>query len=443
MIIPKKQTYETSQKKIRCTCCGSLNTQRRGKRNGKIRTYCHDCKKCPTLNHKNKKANKLLRKHLNRNSYRLLEDEEKMSRKTIYSLVNKAMGQLIDSNDLTKLMKPQNYSGIILIDGKYVPVKYVDGKSKGLVPRSKKRRGKTKKGLVILPFMDYLTHDIPIYITALSENTFDIERGFQKLKEIGYPLKIIVCDESMGKIAQVARKFFPDVIIQICLTHYSQNIDREFRVNGAKRTMKALENKLFKLGDSIFIPTRHYDIEKGRKLVNELADLEYKYDYLIKVQGVFQEIFWGAKTMEELSEAEDRLNETVGWMNLKSYPYAERIKKRYLDYYEKRKIIITAIQNPELNIPRTTNLIEGFNSTTLEIRFSSIRGFEKEETAKTYINALILKRRFQKFKDCKKKFKKLNGKSPLKIAQPLNDFGFNFDEDNWINFCQKLKKENP
>lgn len=364
-----------------------------------------------------------------------------MNRKTIYSLVNKAAGQLVHSNDLTKLMKPQNYCGIILVDGKYVPVKQVKGKTHGLVPRSKKRRGETKKGLVVLPFIDYLTHDIPVYITALSENMFDVERGFQKLKEIGYPLKIVVCDESMGEIAQVAKKIFPNVIIQICLTHYSKNIDRELKVNGAKRTIKALENKLFKLGNSIFVPTHHYDIEKGRKFVNEIADYEFEYDYLIKIQKCFQEIFWKVKTIKELNEAEDRLNEIIGLMDLKSYPHAERIKKRYLDYYKKRDLIITFIKYPKLNIPNTTNLIEGFNSTTLEMRFTSIRGFEKESTAKSYINALILKRRFQKFKDCKKKFKKLNGKSSLKIAQPLNDFGFNFDEDDWIDFCQKLKKK--
>lgn len=380
----------------------------------------------------------MLKEHLNRKSYRTLEDDAGVSKKTACSLTNKVAGELIHSNDLTKLLEPQNYSGIILIDGKYVPVKYTKERAReGLVPRSKKRRGKTKKGLVILPFIDYLTHDIPIFIVALSENMVDLERGFRKLKEIGYPLKVVVCDESMGEIAQVAKKVFPDVIIQICLTHYSRNVDREFKVNSAIRGISALEKKLCYIGDEILINTHYYNTEKARKLTNGIADLEFEFGYLIEVQNIFRKIFWSVQTEEELNQAEDELNEAIGQMNLGNYSYASRIKKRYLDYYNKRDLITAFIKYP--HIPRTTNLIEGFNSTTLEIRFTSIRGFEKEETAENYINALILKRRFQKFKDCKGKFKKLNGKSPLKIARPKRTFGFDFDNDDWIDFCRKLK----
>jgi len=340
-------------------------------------------------------------------------------------------------------MEPQGYSGIILTDGKYVPVKEVEGKPVGLVPKSWKRKGKTSKGLVILPFMDYLTHDIPVYEVALSENMFDLEQGFQKLKDLGYDLKVIVCDESMGQIVEVAKKVFPKVIIQICLTHYSRNIDKEFKVNSVSRTIKKLKKQLDHLGDSIMIPTHHHDIEKARTIVNEIADLEYEYGYLITVQRSFQKIFWKVKTNEELSEAEDELNEAIGHMNLTTYPHANALRKRYLDYYEKRDWITAFTAYPELDIPRTTNLIEGFNSTTLEIRFTSIRGFEKEEYARNYINALILQRRFQKFTDCRGKFKHLNGKSPLEIAQPKNTLLFKSYSQDWVHYCKKLKQKVP
>lgn len=392
-----------------------------------------------TINNKEKKTNKLLRDHLNRVSYRTLEEENEFTSKTICSFTNTVTKQLIHSNELTRLMKPQNYCGVILVDGKYVPVKYVDReKLEGLVPRSKKRRGKTKKGLVILPFIDYETHDIPVYTTALSENMFDIEKGFRQLKEIDYPLKAIVCDESMGEIAQVARKVFPDVIIQNCLTHYSKCIEREFKVNGIKKTMKAIERKLDKIGDSIFIPTHHSDIKKAIKLTNELADLEFEYGYLIKIQEIFQEIFWKVETAEELTEAEDKLNIVISHINFETYPYADRIQKRYLDYYQKVHQITAFTKYPDLCVPKTTNLIEGFNSTTLELRFSSIRGFEREETASNYVNALILKRRFQKFKCCRGKFKHLNGRSPLEIANPLHNLK-NLRSKDWVELCRKFK----
>jgi len=318
-------------------------------------------------------------------------------------------------------MSPQNYSGIILIDGKHVSVK--------------------EKHLVEICFIDYLTHDIPVHITAFSENMEDIETGFRLLKEMKYPLIVVVCDESMGEIATVAKKIFPGVIIQHCLTHYSRNVERTFVLNRAKISIKALERQLREMGDSFLFQTHHHDVEKARNIVNEIAQLEYEYDYLIRVNGYFQEIFWKAKNEDDINRLEDELNEAIAMMNLYQYPHAERIKKRYLDYYEKRDRLIAFTKYPHMDIPKTTNLIEGFNSTTLELRLSSIRGFEKEEHARNYLNALILKRRFQKFTDCKGKFKHLNGRSPLQISNPLHTFNFNFRGHDWIQFCSKLRKE--
>lgn len=424
-----------------------MNTCRRGKHGKNIRIYCYDCKKKVTINNKKRLANELLHDHLNRNSYRTLEVNTNLNRKTICSLTNRATDDLIHSNELTRLLNPQDYCGIILVDGKYVPVKKIEDRIDrmeerlGHVPISKKRRGKTKKGLVVMPFMDYESHDIPVYITALSENRVDIREGFKQLKEMEYPLKAVICDESMGKIAQVARQVYPDVIIQSCLTHYSKCIERSFGVNGPKRRIRSLERKLQKLGDKILIPTYHYDIERARLLVSEISDLEYQYGPLIDIHSIFQQIFWEAETEEDLNRLEDQLNITIGNIDMKKYPYAKQIKDRYLDYYDKRDMIIASIQNPELDIPRTTNLLEGFNSTTLEMRLSSIRGFERDCTAESYINALILKYRFHRFTDCRGKFKHLNGKSPLEIAKPINNFNFNFyyRGENWIRLCQQLR----
>jgi len=348
---------------------------------------------------------------------------------------------LIHSNELTKLLKPQNYSGTIVIDGKYIPVKDVTGKVVGLVPKSKKRQGKTKKGLVLIPLMDYWTHDIPVFVVALSENKIDIEEGFRELESIGYDLKVVVCDEAMANIAKIAKKVFPNVIIQICLKHYSGNIDRAFKVQSAKRRIDKLEKQLQRIGNSIFAPTHRFDIERARKLTNEIAKIEFEYGYLIQVQAIFREIFWGAETIDDLNLLEDQLNEAIGRMNLKTYPYAQVIKDRYLDYYEKREIIAASILHPDLDIPKTTNLIEGFNSTTIEIRLASIRGFEKEGNADAYINAIILNYRFHKFTDCKGKFKHLNRKSPLEIVDCKHTFNYNFLSrgEDWIKFCQMLK----
>ena len=245
----------------------------------------------------------------------------------------------------------------------------------------------------------------------------------------------------MGQIAEVAKEIFPEVIIQICLTHYSKTIERTFVATGMKRTYCSLQKQLNFLGQSFFISTHHHDLEKAVRLTNQMADLEFQYGYLWQVQELFHDLFWQVSGVQELAEWENDLNERIALMNLKNYPYAKKIRDRYRDYYEKREQITASIRSPELDIPRTTNLIEGFNSTTMELRISSIRGFKKEKFARNYINAIILKYRFHKFKDCKKKFKMLNGKSPLEIAEPLNTFGFHFHADDWIIFCKNLNEK--
>ena len=158
---------------------------------------------------------------------------------------------------------------------------------------------------------------------------------------------------------------------------------------------------------------------------------------------LFHDLFWQVQGVQELAEWENNFNERIALMDLKNYPYGKKIKDRYLDYYEKRESVTTSILHPELDIPRTTNLIEGWNSTTMELRISSIRGFKKEQNARNYINAIILKYRFHKFKDCKGKFKYLNGKSPIEAAEPLNTFGFDSENSDWISFCRKIKKQVP
>lgn len=407
-----------------------------------FRIFCHDCKKKITINHKEEKDNELLKNHLNRNSYRILEDEKGISKKTACKLVNQATEELIHSNELTRILKPQNYCGILLIDGKYIPVKETsEEKNPGFVPRSAKRRGKTKKGLVAIICIDYLTHDIPIFDVFLSENSFDMRAIFLKLKEVEYPLKILLCDETMGQIAEVAKEVFPEVIIQICLTHYSKTIERTFVANSGKRTYQSLQKQLNFLDESFLISTRHNDREKAVRLTNQMADLEFQYGYLWQVQGLFHDLFWQTDGVQKLAEWENELNIRIGLMDLKNYSHSQKIKDRYLDYYEEREQVTASILHPELDIPRTTNLIEGFNSTTIELRISSIRGFKKEKYARNYINAIILKYRFHKFKDCKKKFKPLNGKSPLEIAKPLDTFGFDFHAGKWIKFCKEMKEK--
>jgi hypothetical protein len=409
-----------------------------------VRIFCHDCRQKISLTGKEQKADELLRDHLNRNSYRILEDDYGISKNTACTVVNAAAASLIHSNELTKLMQPQNYCGCILVDGKFVPVKEVKHHKEGAVPKPAKRlRHRVQGGLTIVPFVDYLTHDIPVHVIASSENMDEVREGYKLLYEIGYPLRIVVSDERMAHIALCAKEFNPDVIIQYCLKHYTEAIYRTLKIQGVKRSIAALQKKLNAIGDDVLVVSRPYAVRRARTLVNQIADLEYEYGYLMEFQDLLLDILWSTETEKVLKQKESELHAAILHMNLKSYPYKSRILDRYQDYLNKREHLTAFLRYPDLDIPRTTNLIEGMNSTTFEMRFASIRGFEKEETTDAYVNAMILKHRFHIFKDCRGKFKHLNGKSPLEIAEPKNLFGFRFGLDNWIQFCRDIKKRPP
>src|SRR3989337_3149128 len=76
------------------------------------------------------------------------------------------------------------------------------------------------------------------------------------------------------------------------------------------------------------------------------------------------------------------------------------------------------------NVPRTTNLIESFNSH-LEGRLKTIKGFQSFKHADTWLNAYFLNRRLKPFTDCEKRFRYLNGKRSLELSKkpyyPISD----------------------
>jgi hypothetical protein len=74
---------------------------------------------------------------------------------------------------------------------------------------------------------------------------------------------------------------------------------------------------------------------------------------------------------------------------------------------ERRKTVLLAYVL-EKHVPRTTNLIECFNSH-LEGRLKSLKGFESIHHARLWFNAYFIRRRLKPFTDCTGQFKKLNG----------------------------------
>lgn len=330
------------------------------------------------------------------------------------------IGNLPDNLELTKQCFDQlKYSGNLVVDGKYVPVKeFVEidqSETIGKIPRSRKRQ-KVKRGKVLIWGADYDSHDLPHFEFGDSENYFVFNDYFYALKSNDYPLRSLTIDDK-GEAIRAAKRHFPNCIIQLCIKHYlaklyrilvTQNIVVKLRVK-----KKKIE-KLFPDPRSERIPTsRQYSLKQIIKLTNEMAELEFRYELLFDFQAIIVSII----TAPDYKTAQNRIEslDKYFWPKRQKMNFPKEqirlVKKLLADFRNNQEYLLNYLKYPHLNIPGTTNLLEGFNSQ-LELRLSSVRGFETIATAKNYVNAWIIKRRLTKFTDCRNGFKKLNGKSP-------------------------------
>ena len=175
---------------------------------------------------------------------------------------------------------------------------------------------------------------------------------------------------------------------------------------------------------------------------NEIAELEFKYELLIDFQIAISSII-NAKNLKIAKYRILSLEKYFWpkrWKMRKQFPieHINKVKKLISDFKSNKKYLLNYLKYPHLNIPSTTNIAEGLNSQ-LESRISSVKGFESSNTADNYINTWLLKRRFTKFTDCRGKFKKFNGKTPLECAgADISDIQF------WVDFCQNFQtKKTP
>lgn len=206
--------------------------------------------------------------------------------------------------------------------------------------------------------IDYLTHDIPIFELTASESYECWLKYFGYLKSIHYPMVILICDDNEN-IKLAARYIFPNVIIQTCQNHFLENIRKDLQVRTDPTYwpfVDDLKNELF--SQKITRP----DFEKKAfKLFKKYEHDSIAISYMIRIQKYTQEL-----------------------------TNASLIK----------------------HAPRTTNLMELYNSH-LEARLKSIKGFKSFASAKKWLNAYILRRRFRKFRSCCRKFGYLNGKTSI------------------------------
>ena len=215
-----------------------------------------------------------------------------------------------------------------------------------------------------IPFLygiDYLTHDIPHGNLFPAEDELAFYQFFQKLRELNYPLRAVIADDRKG-LKRALNQVFPYARLQLCHTHYVENI---------------------------------------RQLLNIRTDEKYHHFFNSFRQHVFL-----AETLEQVREGlmHVMLNRTQD----------NRLLENIVRVINERKNDLFAyLEIP--NCPNSTNLIELYNSH-LQGRLKTIKGFEKFVSAKSWLNAYLIRRRTKPLTDCKLKFKHLNKHASLELT---------------------------
>ena len=276
--------------------------------------------------------------------FRKLGDENSLSPAQTYARVVVALNQLPENWQLTQdLCDPKLFCGILVIDGKYIAVKGFEQK---------------------IPFIygiDYLTHDIPHGDLFVAEDETAFSQFFQKLKTMGYDLKIVVADDRQG-LKQALNKVFPFAKLQLCHAHFLENIRQLLNIRTDDRYQHFFNSLIAHV----------FKVKKPGKIIKG-------------TMHVFQQRTYGNRTLQNIITG---------------------IRHREVELFN-------YLQTK--NCPNNTNLIELYNSH-LQARLKSLKGFQSFDSARKWLNAYLIRRRTKTLTDCKKKFKHLNKHCSLEFT---------------------------
>ncbi|KKT55538.1 MAG: hypothetical protein UX08_C0002G0050 [Candidatus Collierbacteria bacterium GW2011_GWB1_45_35] len=196
---------------------------------------------------------------------------------TVFRRVNEVLSKLPHCADITRNFASK-YTGILLVDGKYVKVKGYDRK------------------LPVVYGVDYQSHDIPSYRLGVNEGYLTLLKFFSSLKLANYPLQAMVCDDNQV-IRDACLNIFPRAVVQLCQNHYKQNVRNCFDLK-----TDFLHLEFVHLIEDLL--SRKRSLEDHNQRARYLFD-KWKYDPICLA------------ILTDLAKSSDLL---LGWRNFKGLP---------------------------------------------------------------------------------------------------------------------------
>lgn len=350
--------------------CDSLNTKRKGfRKNKKGTVHRFLCLKCgKSFSFKDNKEIDITRRHLeDGSSYRTIQRRNKCSKTMAIKYVHEVGKNAKDSFWIATNLKPK-WSGILCFDGTYIAVKNLFAK----LIRQKKWLLEDERFLhkmVVLLGTDYHTRDLPHYSLGDNENMIDLVLYFQQLKQNGYDINVLVRDGN-DRISEAAEHVYKRRIpVQLCHRHFLTKFDDKI----ACRDFVDEQEDIIELKRRVCMIIRAPTIDLACERMNEFMRWKFQFETSLAMR--------------------------------------ELVSKFIRDYEQ----LTMYLQYEKGLVPTTSNVAENMNKQ-LKDRLKGMCSFQTINSAQDYLKLWCLKRRFQKFTDCKKPHQHLNGKSPLQLA---------------------------
>lgn len=216
-----------------------------------------------------------------------------------------------------------------------------------------------------IPFLygiDYLTHDIVFGDLYPAEDATSFSQFFGQLQALGYGPSIVVADDRAG-MKPALNKVFPNTRLQLCHNHYLENIRRLLKV----RTEEKYQQFFNSLRLHVFL--------EGTDEQRVTQGLKYVWDKHAENRRILQNI---------VTSIQARYDDLFNYLTIK-------------------------------DCPNNTNLIELYNSH-LNGRLKTIKGFQSINSARTWLNAYLIRRRTKPLTDCEGRFKYLNKHASLELT---------------------------
>lgn len=331
------------------------------------RVACLSCNKQFTASSKQRKQ-EIVRRHLeDHSSYRTIERRNGCAKNTANKYVREISKNVRDSEWIAKNLKPK-WRGVLCFDGTYIRVKNFFAE----LERERGWCGEDERFLhkmSCLIGVDYHTRDLPHYSLGDNENMIDLVLYFQQLKKNEYDIKVLARDGNDAIQSAAEHVYGRSIPTQLCHYHFLKKFD------------EAMANK---------------ELENDKKHIQALKS---EVCFCIRAKNILA----ACKRFAKLDEEKDR------------FIVSEATDVLFQKFENNFHNLVTYLHYPKGFVPTTVNVAENINKQ-LKDRLKPMCGLQTIRSAEDYLKLWCLKRRFQKFTDCKRPFKHFNGKAPLEIA---------------------------